>query len=135
MRPSTDAPPWQRRWEPAMDVIKEDIDHSGLEYYDLPTGMTIYQGDRFWHTEERYVFEIETVKTKVLTGPRGTPLSGANGTDHVFFERDWQPPPDPRTPTHWTDTIHHLPAAEFAELVATGVLVAHRGNGRPPLPP
>lgn len=118
-----------------MDTIENDLDLAGQEYYDLPTGPTIYPGDRFWHTEERYGIEIETVKTKVLTGPRGTPLSGANGTDHVFYEPDWEPPHDPRTPPHWTDNIHHLPAPEFAEAVAAGVLVAHRGNGRPPRPP
>jgi len=135
MRPSVDAPPWKRRWEPAMEEIEDDLDFAGLEYYNLPSGDVIYAGDQFWHVEEHYVIEIETVKTKVLTDPRGNSLGNDGGTDHVFYDRDWTPPRDPRAPTHWTDDIHAMAASEFAEQVVAGVLVAHRGNGRPPRPP
>jgi len=123
-------------WKPAWDSIEDDDPHfAGKNVYQLPTQyeMQIYEGDRFWVTDEHFLIEIEEVKTKIYRGVVGP--TGEEGNDAVFFTPDWKPPRDPHTDSHYTDDIHHMDVEKFATRIDESDLSPHRGNGLPPRPP
>lgn len=120
-------------WTPAWDEYDDDSPWPGLKFYDLPNNLPLYEGDRFFDTEERYIVEVTAVKTKVYKGVVGH--VGQEGDDNVFFDTDWSPPRDPTTRHHYTDDINFVSVDEFADRIDDGRLVPHRGNGAPRLPP
>lgn len=119
-------------WKGAMSTIEDDIDFTGMEYYDLPNGQTIHKGDSFWDVERGYQITVTGVKTKVHTGHVGP--AGTEADDYVFYEMDWSEPTLPDGPRHYTDDIHWMSVDDFAEKIEDDDLLEHRGNGlyRPP---
>lgn len=130
------------QWKSAME--NGDVPElSNVEMYRLPEPesdsedgdvrrRTIYKGDRFWDTNNRYLITVETVKTKIYQGIVAG--QGKEGGDSVFFSTDHNPPDfsggftKSRNP-HTADEPFFMRAEEFAKLVAEGDLVPHNGNG------
>jgi hypothetical protein len=129
-------------WTDAWDTY-DDPELSDVKKYVLPepddlgederfNARVLHEGTRFWDTEERYLITVVAVKTKVYRGVVGP--KGEEGEDNVFYETDWNPPrprgafSEPYHP-HRDDEPFCTRATEFAERVATGQLVPHRGNG------
>lgn len=123
------------RWLDAWHTIDEELmnPYNGMREYELPNGDKIYPGDRFWMPEESYIIEVDEVRTKVYQGVVAP--KGEKGQDCVFYTPDWKPVEFyPEQPPHYTDDIHWMTVSEFAEKLDDEELIAHRGNGLPPLP-
>lgn len=121
-------------WKDAWDEYDEHdpSEMYGVEHYSLPAvedgfQRTIYPGDRFWDTSERYVIEVTSVRTKVYRGVVGP--KGEEGNDAVFYDPDWRPPTVPSDPEPNYEEVHFDSVECFATRIHEGDLVAHRGNG------
>lgn len=118
-------------WTSAWEEIEDDPDFTGVHYYELPTGGIIYEGDKFWDTDCRFLVEVVAVKTQKHKGVIGP--KGESGGDYVFFEKDtYSPSGHPHL--HY-DANPRMSVQEFADHLASGELVAHTNNGLPRRPP
>lgn len=130
------------RWREAWDTY-DGVELSGVKKYELPkpdslgenerfNNRILHEGSRFWHTDERYLLTVTAVRTKIYRGIVGP--DGEEGGDAVFYETDWNPPrsggmfTEPYHP-HRDDEPFTAAVEEFAEMIADGTLVPHRGNG------
>ncbi|QSG06359.1 hypothetical protein [Halapricum desulfuricans] len=124
-------------WKSAWDQISDDDPHyGGVNVYRYEkNGMryTWYPKDRFFDTEQRYIIEIDEIRTKIYKGVVG--FEGQEGDDNVFFEPDWKPPKAPHEPHHWSEDVFFVSVDEFAQRIEKGQYIPHRGNGLGPRPP
>jgi hypothetical protein len=121
-----------------MDEIEDDPDFEGIEYYELPaldSPSKLYSGDRFFHTEGRFLLTINTVKAKIRTDRAGDPLDAEDATHYIFYEPNWTPHGDPTQPHHYTEDIHTVKVGNFERDLDGTVLIPNRGNGLPRRPP
>jgi len=141
---------WKSAWETNDPHAGDVLDERGeFDYYDLPEQdysdeskryrpNRIYPGDRFWFTDDRVMVEIDDVKTKIYQGVVG--YQGEEGNDCVFYTPDWTEPqgiPQTREAARagdWRSEIQFWSVDDFVEMLDEGTLVAHAGNGLPPLP-
>lgn len=129
------------RWKSAMETY-DDPELHGVEYYPLPDPNTeagppsgpqkVIEGDRYFHTEDRYMIEVVGVRTKIYQGVVAP--QGEEGEDYVFYTTDWNPPRsrsmfhEPHHP-HRDDEPFSTDVQEFANAIEDGTLIPHRGNG------
>lgn len=125
------------RWEPAWEEIDDDDPHfAGMEYYPLEDEygtIRLYEGDRFWQTDQRYTIEVTNVKRKIYRGVVGQ--QGERGNVCVFYETDYDEPTDPHRRIHYTDDLKYMNVYVFVDMLDADELVPHKGNGLPQRPP
>lgn len=124
-------------WTSAWDTIEDDPHFEGEKVYRLEDAehlpRRIHPEDTFWDANERHLWEVVAVRTKIYRGVVGP--HGEEGLDHVFLEPDWTPPNGSSRPGHYIDGAWFPSVEKFTDAIDDGDLIPHRGNGLGPRPP